>query len=298
MLNSATLGSQGVVGHLDVQVTATGVPSAGIIVTSGAVVVLGQEVAFQGSYYGFNVGNDTTLSIAATGGSARSDLIVVRAEDPTFAGSPWGGPASGQILFPRVISGVSSGTTVAPGGISAIALARIDVPASTSAITNAMIHDLRQVCNPQRVVTVNAVTGPGTGVNSPTSGTVTAWPPGATWQVQIPNWATSMVTSWSANELEYVTGTVRANLWPVFGASVTAPVLSMPQSLISMTATTGPFRHTIGGAGVVAIPASMRGTTQTLQFAYQTAGQVGTLQFNEAGSVSILTEFQQLAAAA
>jgi hypothetical protein len=133
MLQSATLGAQGVVGHLDCQVNATTPsPTAGIVITPGQVVVLGQEATYQGSYQGFNIGNDTTLSIAATGGAIRSDMVVIRAEDPTWSGSPWGNPASGQILFPRVISGVAAGSVVPPAGQSCIPLARIDMPASTS----------------------------------------------------------------------------------------------------------------------------------------------------------------------
>lgn len=303
MLQSATLGSQGVVGHLDAQVKANSPATAGIIITSGAVVVLGSETSFQGSYYGFNVGNDTSLSIAATGGSARSDLIVVRAEDPTWSGSPWGNPATGQILFPRVISGVAPGTLVPPGGISAIALARIDMPASTTTVSAGFIHDLRQVCNPQRIMAMQAVTGPGTTTHSTTSTTPIQWPTGASWQIQIPNFATSMVVSWSVNEVQWDSGVgnqvVRGFIFPVIGSSVTAPVVSMPQSMVSFDATTGPFRHTIGGGGIVAIPASIRGTTQTLQFAQQADGtNTGTMGFNEGSSVTITYEFQQLAAAA
>lgn len=302
MLQSATIGSQGVVGPLDCQVTQTGVASAGIIITPGACVVLGQETTFQGSYYGYNVGNDTTLSISSTAGSIRSDLIVVRAEDPTWAGSPWGNPASGQILFPRVISGVSGSTVVAPGGISAIALARIDIPVSTSIITNAMIHDVRQVANPQRIFDMQAVTGPGSPSAWSTGTTNVQFPTGATWSIQIPVWATSMVCMWQASELLYQNlgnGVARGWIWPVIGSSITAPTVQFPLSLVSMNSSTGPWRHTIGGGGKVAIPASMRGTTQTLQFAQKADGtNTGKMAFDEGSGVQIAYEFQQLAAAA
>jgi hypothetical protein len=297
MLQSATIGSQGVVGHLDVQVTQTGTPSSGIIITPGAVVVLGAETAFQGSYYGYNVGNDTTLTIAATGGSPRSDMIVARAEDPTWAGSPWGNPASGQIIFPRVLSGVASNATQPPGGISAI-------PASTSTITNAMIHDLRYVCTPQRIFQMNALAGTGaesSGTNPWHVGTgATAWPPGASFPVFIPPWATTMVMSWSINELAYWNvgnGHARGNVWPVFGASVGSPVLSFPQSLVNSTATSGPGRHTIGGGSSVSIGPSLRNTTQTLQFAQNTDGtNTAIMSWDEGCSLTVLYEFQQLAA--
>lgn len=303
MLMSGTQGSQGVVGHLDCIVKQTTVASSGLIITSGAVVVLGQETAFQGSYFGYNVGNDTTLTIAPTGGTGRSDMVVVRAEDPTWSGSPWGGPASGQILFPRVISGVSGSATTAPAGISAIPLARIDIPASTTAITQAMITDLRQVSNPQRTLALNAVNGPSVATNWTLSGsTAINWPTGATWQVQIPLWATNMVVSWSANELLYGNdgdNIARGWLWAVIGSNVNAPVVSTRQSLVSMNASTGPWRHTIGGGDSISIPASIRGTTQTIQIA-QIADPSHTshMKYDEGSGVTILTEFQQLAAAA
>jgi hypothetical protein len=302
MLQSATLGSQGVVGHLDCQVTQTGTPSAGIIIGSGAVVILGQEASFQGSYYGYNTGNDTTLTIAATGASPRSDMIIVRAEDPTWSGSPWGNPASGQIVFPRVLSGVSSGATSVPGGNSAIALARIDIPATTSAITNAMIHDLRTVCNPQQLMIMEAQNG-STPAHASTAGTTNVqWPTGAVWSVAIPVWATTFVFSWTVSEVLYNNdgnGFVRGNVWPIFGSSVTSPTLTTPQTQVSIPAASGPWRHTFSGGGTVSIPASLRGTTQTLQFVQVADGtNTATLNYGEGASTTLTGQFQQLSAAA
>jgi hypothetical protein len=296
MLQSATLGAQGCVGHLDCQVNATTPsPTAGIVITPGAVTVLGVETPYQGTYYGYNVGNDTTLSIAATAGSARSDMVVVRAEDPTWSGSPWGNPASGQILFPRVISGVAAGATVPPGGISAIPLARIDMPASTSVVQQSYIHDIRTVAVPQVQTVQFAVAGPGSATNWNTSGTVTAWPPGAVWTVAVPAFATQLVIAWSVNEIVWSSGWARANLWAVIGSSVGSPTVTTPQSLVSIPAAQGPYRHTIGGGGTVAVPASIRGTNQTFRMAEQSAGQTGIMYADEGSSVSLIASFQQLA---
>jgi hypothetical protein len=113
--------------------------------------------------------------------------------------------------------------------------------------------------------------------------------------VTIPSFATQMVIAWSVNEIQWVSGFCRANLWPIIGPSVGSPVVTTPQSLVSITAANGPWRHTIGGGGTVAIPASIRGTNQTIRFAQQTAGQTGVMQFDEGSSVSIIATFQQLA---
>ena len=295
MLQSATLGAQGCVGHLDCQVNATTpTATAGIVITPGAVVVLGNETPYQGTYYGYNVGNDTTLSIAATAGTARSDMVVVRAEDPTWSGSPWGNPASGQILFPRVISGVAAGATTPPGGISAIPLARIDMPASSSVVQQSYIHDIRTVAVPQTQQFQFAQAGPGSVTNWPTSG-INAWPPGVVWNVTVPAFATEMVIMWSVNEIYWVSGWARANLWPVIGPSVTSPVVSTPQSLASAPSATGSGRHTVGGGGTVTIPPSIRGTNQTIRFAQQVAGQTGIMAADEGSSVTLIGTFQQLA---
>lgn len=298
-LQAAAGGSQGVVGPLDCVVTqTTPTPTAGILISQGSGLVLGQEVALQGTYFGDNVGVDSTLSIAATGGTIRSDLIVLRAEDPTFSGSTWGGPASGQILFPRVISGVSPGTTAAPAGISAIPLARIDLPASTSAITNAMIHDLRQVAVLQQSQAVLTQAGPGSPSSSGTTSTPVQWPTGAIWSVAVPSWATQMSAQWTVCEVAWNgTSNVRGFLYPVIGASVTAPSVAFNQPMISFASTESGVRHTFIGGGAVTIPASLRGTTQTVQMAQKTDGtQIGTLAFAEGSFVTLDYTFAGLAA--
>jgi hypothetical protein len=73
----------------------------------------------------------------------------------------------------------------------------------------------------------------------------------------------------------------------------------MPQTLVSIPTATGPYRHSISGGFSVNIPASLRNTTQTLQFKQVTDGtQTGILSVDEGSSTSIIYEFQQLAALA
>jgi hypothetical protein len=151
MVQHAIDGNQGVLNPLDCQVQATGPPSQGVLITPGSAMVLGQEITQQGMYHAYNVGNDLSLAtLAPTGGTIRSDMIVLQAQDPTWSGSPWGGPAAGPIIVPAIISGVAGNATAPPGGISALALARVDLPVSTSIITQGMITDLRMVSNPNR----------------------------------------------------------------------------------------------------------------------------------------------------
>jgi hypothetical protein len=191
-----------------------------------------------------------------------------------------------------VLSNVAAGLTTVPGGYSAIPLCRIDMPVSTSAVSQAYIHDLRAVAQPQRIMQVVTAAGPGSVTNWTAGTTPVAWPPGATWQVAIPAWATTMVCSWVIGEASYISGWARGNVGPVFGASVTAPALTFTQPLVSATA--GP-EHTIAGGFTAAIPASLRGTTQTMQFSQVANGQTGLMAATEATSTSVTYEFQQLA---
>lgn len=301
MLLAATAGNQGIVSPLDCIVTANSPNTSGINIAAGNVVVSGVETPFQGSYYGENPATDATLTIAATGGATRSDMIVVRAEDPTWSGTPWSGPATGPILFARVISNVTPGSVTPPGGQSCIPLARIDMPASTSTVAQSYIHDIRQVAQVQTLQQQYNFPGPGTQSNSGATSTPTQWPTGAIWAtVAVPSWATFAVMNWTITELIYNSGsgngTARGNIYPVIGTSVTAPTVTTTASLYSMTTATGTGRHTVAGGAVAAVPASIRGTTQTIQFAQQTDGShTDTLGFFECSMVSLSVEWQGLA---
>lgn len=306
MLYGCVLGSQGTVGHLDCIVSANSPATAGIIIGAGTVIVNGAESGNQfQAYFASNIGTDTTLTVAATGGSPRSDMIIARAEDPTWSGSPWGNPASGQIVFPRVLSNVGAGATQVPGGFSAIPLARIDMPASTSVVQSSYIHDLRQVANPQRSTQMFSAAGPGSPANTTAGTTQIQWPPGASWSVQIPNYATQCIMFFQVNEVGYNSGAgngvARGYFWVAVGASVLAPVIISPLSLFSINATTGPGRHVLAGSGPpifgMNIPASIRGTTQTFQFAqYADGSNTGTLYADEGSSSVLILEFFQNAA--
>jgi hypothetical protein len=299
-LAAATSNQQGVVGPLDCIVNATTPsPTAGITIGAGSAVIFGAETTDQGAYMAYNPGLDTSLTIASTGGTIRSDMVVLRAEDPTWSASPWGNPAAGQIVFPRVISNVSAGATQPPGGQSCIPLARIDMPVSTSTVQQSYIHDLRGVADPFRLRTVLTAAGPG----SPSSWTVgtspTAWPTQANWSVAIPSWATSLVAKWTITDLIYTAGgtnVARGSLQPIFGSSVAAPALTTVQSLISISSTATYIPISASGGFAVAIPASLRGTTQTLQMSQVTDGtNTGIIQIQEGSLITMDIEFQQLA---
>lgn len=164
--------SQGVALPGQMKVAALGTPGAAVTIAPGGVVI--RNVQNPGQSYVGRAATSTQVSIAANAtGSVRRDLIIARIIDPDF--SPWqpsgspGAPnvsvADGPYFEPFVVSGVASGTTKASQvvGYSAVELARVDVPANTSAITSGMIVDLRALAQPRIGFAYDVQTGPAVG---------------------------------------------------------------------------------------------------------------------------------------
>jgi hypothetical protein len=109
-----------------------------------------------------------------------------------------------------VISGVSSTTTSAQqvsqlAGQSVLAIARIDIPAGTSKITDAMIKDLRQLAQPRSHSLFDVQSGVGDGNGGPEHLTLTdtnpkKWPSN-TLMVPVPSWATFAQASITLNDI-------------------------------------------------------------------------------------------------
>ncbi len=266
-LASATRSAQGVVGQADLYVKQTATASNQVRASNGACVIAGAEAAWQGSYFGYNIGDDL-ISIAATGGAARSDMIVAKVEDPTVAGGGWShSPLTDPLVYTRVISGVTAGSVAPPAGISAIPLARIDVPASTSVITQAMITDLRYMLNARRDRTLLAgvLTGGPYNLTNATSTWIT-WPTPAAFSVAVPAWAVSarVVCQWVQVLSQWVTGSTYgpwAGITFRLGASLWGQTMLMDSS--NVASANDPYRVTGVCADTLAIPANLRGTTQT-----------------------------------
>lgn len=203
-LQSATRSGNGVVESGDLEVRELEVPGTSVRVASGAAVILGAEAAFQGSYYAHNVGQDT-VPISPTGsGGGRSDLVILRVEDPNIDGTPWThDPTEDPVYHFRVIEGVSPTATEVPAGTTGVALARIDIPPSTATITQGMITDVRQLANPrtQRILRVQRggtlTSGEWDEAGNIQEPNFERWPQHE-WTVTIPEWATQVqvLASW------------------------------------------------------------------------------------------------------
>lgn len=198
---AATGGREGVVTAFDCRVSQLSTAGQSVQISAGAVAMRNRSAGAVAQSYVVENRATSTCDIAPTGGSGRSDLVIVRAKDPQY--SPWqtivgaNDPATFQYVEPMVIQNVPNSTTSAAQlglGYSAFALARIDIPAGTSNITDAMIHDLRTVIQPahapEEARTVRTGTGPGTPTVLLAGHTTWQWFPIINELIYCPVWAT------------------------------------------------------------------------------------------------------------
>lgn len=276
MLTSATRSGNGVVEINDLRVRQLTVPGTSVIIDAGAAVVFGQEQQWQGSYYAHNVG-EATLPINPTGsGGGRADMIVLRVEDPAIDGTPWTwDPATEPVYYFRVIEGVDANATQVPVGMTAIPLARINIPANTATITTAHITDLRQMLNPRIHTEVRVQRGMGLEDGRYDEADYKVdferWPQ-HDWDVTIPEWATQVQVQANWYNVWYpapgattnrdARGSVRVGLIGGGGNN-----LLTRQSVYNFNPTqaNNGYRCSVGLAAQNNIPTSMRGITAPLR---------------------------------
>ncbi|MFE3644873.1 hypothetical protein ACFXOM_28505 [Streptomyces sp. NPDC059169] len=264
---TAFAGAEGIIGGGDLQVKALGTPGPAVQIGTGACAVLNRSAGAAYQAYAARLPTSDQVSIPGTGASPRSDLIVARIENPYSFGETWPNPSDpkvGPYVFTRVVSGVPNTTKSirqVRSADSAITLARIDIPANTSSITQAMIKDLREMVNPRRRRVLRYMHG-FNGVDEVGNTRYPNWeefPNGCRWPIEIPEWATSatIIATWAG--LEQVNakdsyGHLRAKL----GTLVTSNTNYDCDWVGSRQ------RFTFIGGGTVSIPSSLRGTVQDL----------------------------------
>lgn len=159
---AATGGAQGTVQKNDLRVTELGVPGVGILVEAGVGLVKNEyQTVPNETYVVSNPSTHTVPSIEmpAANPSAKSYIVAVVVGDPDFSqtGHPWMGsddpPIGDEQTFEYVrvtLIEVSAGATSLDVNYPALPLARIDVPADTTTITDSMITDLRSLALPRQ----------------------------------------------------------------------------------------------------------------------------------------------------
>lgn len=279
-------GAEGITQGDDLKVTQRATPGGGVLVGDGSGIVRGRANAFQGSYAVCNVGA-ADVPISSTGGTGRSDMLILRVEDPQYEGSV--NPATGQVCYFQIISGVSSSATTIPDGRTGIPLARIDIPASTSTITNAMIVDLRKCANPRRLTRMytHSPTGDSSPIGSSTTYSYFSTEPGQ--NIAIPDWATTVRARIDVASIRYSVADFFGNLRATFGASLTLQSVGLDDDQ-------GNSIRKIPGivADDLTVPSAYRGTTQLLRAqANGNSGNAGRINVSTATTFIYTVEFEE-----
>lgn len=278
-------GNEGITQGDDMKVSQRSTPGGGVSITDGSGVVRGRANTFQGSYSVCNIGSDDSVDIASTGGTPRSDMIIVRVEDPEYEGTL--NPESDDLAYFQVISGVSSSATAIPDGRTGIPLARIDIPASTSTITNAMITDLRVIANPRRERTLLPPQSPAslsTDITG-TAGTFSYFSTAAGWNVPVPNWATKAILSLAVGQIRYNTSAFFGQIRATFGSSLTVQPVNLDDNQ------SGTRRGTVVFGDTLTVPWNYPSTTQLLRFqACGLSGNTGKVGVD--GSTTLMADVE------
>lgn len=139
-------GATGIVDPADFKVVALPTPGAAVRVRKGTGVIRNTYPGTFGQSYVVQEQSNTDVAVAATGSSgASTKYVYVLITDSQYGGQ----------VPPSVENGPYNDyavTTTLPSNQPYLLLARINQPASTATITNAMITDLREVANPKEKI--------------------------------------------------------------------------------------------------------------------------------------------------
>ncbi|MFJ2342366.1 hypothetical protein [Streptomyces antimycoticus] len=281
MIRDLARGSQGVTEGNDLKVRQLSTPGAGVRIGDGSAVVRG-AAGGQGSYTQYNVG-DAIVDIAPTGASARSDLVCLRIEDPEYEGTR--DPATQDIGYFHAVANVSATATAVPSGTTAIPLARIDIPPNTATITDAMVKDLRSIANPRRTRQLYTSFPGSLSRLVYQDNKWHTWPGAAKWSIPVPTWAVTAKAVTTIAGLRMDSADVFAHMQQVFGT------VQGQDTIIDDDQGKNVRRSTTVLADSLAIPAAMRGTTQSLYLqTYMSKSETGNLGVD--GGTSLICDIE------
>lgn len=297
----ATGGEEGVAGIGDFVVTQTTVASGNVVVGSGGAVMVNRYPGVKNESYMCRAGDPTNVAVPPNAtGSSRTDMLICRIDDWN---APGGQAVPGSLptdTVPaakfQVITGVSSSAKKAKDlGLNypAIALARITVPAGTSAITQAMITDLREKAVPRRKRDLRATAQLAGRDNSLVTTTAVGeqFPNDGLWTVEVPEWATRVrfVANWGS--LQLAPGTNYSLLYVVFGWG-TAFQFSSEASAVD-NAISGTSYSRVEGlvVGDLAVPAAARGASISVMMRGRKMDGTVALKADWATMISVDMEF-------
>ena len=307
LLYTSTGGASGIGSSNDLKVVPLNVPGGGVRVVIGSALIPSNYVGGETQTYMGTVYQEEVVSVTPTGSSpttGRSDLIIMRVEDPFAEGTPWTPPADEDIadspyIYIRVITGVPAGTTrvqdvAGHANDTAVTLARIDIPASTGTVTANMIKDLRNVANPkrERQLITKYPTGSGATAHQMPAGTYSSWPfkMSERPQVYVPVWAREVRIVCTMTGIAVVAGAVNnvAGVRTGFGSSAPGQHTVMTEDAGS---TSG--RQMYAAIGTHTITEAMRGTMQTINVQGNHSAGNGSWKSDQESTILIDIEFSE-----
>lgn len=293
----ATGGASGVGGVSDLKVTSLPVAGGAVRIGAGACLIPNRYAGTnpQQSYVG-RAPTATDVTITPTGSaSGRSDLIVVRIDDPQYGGATPADPKVGPYIRAEVISNVGPSASGVPSGITypAIALARIDIPASTGTITQAMITDLRHLAQPRRdrhAFGYSSTQGWSTGPVDPMNDfNAKVWPSGASWNVLVPSWATRATVRIDVGNYAVKGGDSTGEIFAAIGSVSANRYGSWDENMPSSNS----YRSSVSALAIIDIPEAMRGTVQPVKAMAFLTGGPGYIDSDEFTNTFADVEFQE-----
>ena len=238
---AAVGGAEGVVQSGDLKVSQLTVPGVGLLISPGVGLLRNRYQTNPNETYVVSNPSSHTITaeqMPAASPSATSWIVAVVVGDPDFSqvGHPWmssddppvGQEQSFNYVRPTLIQVANSSVTKLDVSYPALVLARIDIPANTTTITDSMIKDLRHLARPRSDQT--AFVSPG---NTWTKASPVYIPAGssyANWgssqfspSVAIPSWATRAIMIVHINGVRFkddttnIAGGLRARIGSVVG---------------------------------------------------------------------------------
>jgi hypothetical protein len=255
---AATSSATGIILPTDLRVVPRSPTGPGVVIMPGGGAMENRFPGAAGeSYAVYNDANED-VPVAATGSaSGRTDILGIRIDDPQFAGQVPADPLTAKYCRAVLVPSIPTTYPFVP-------LARIVQPANNGAITAAMITDLRTLIRPRRQRDLYNTQPTAQSVCSSTS--YTDWTPQANRDLKVPAWATQVKVVGMLGGVNPATSAATAG-----GVRFALGSLTSQQTGFDIASSTKQMLLT---SDTLAVPASMRGTNQTLKLqAAKNSGQ-------------------------
>lgn len=263
---AASGGGEGVIGPGDCKVTASAVADGNVHISPGGVAVLNRFAGGgQQTYLARNVSDEVKALTPQGSSGERYDLVAVIIEDPEYPGQP--APvdiATGPYLRTAVYEDVPADTRLlseVDPDQSGYALARVHFNASDATVSIADITDLRQLVAPRTKIVKKVFSPPG--INALPAPAYGVSPPGAQWNIDVPDWATRVVMEATWSGVQFIDTSSGAGNAGGYSKQVLGPIAT--QEVIWYVDAVGaakPQTEVFIVADDIAVPEAIRGTTQ------------------------------------